>query len=405
VLIATNVHWHVLCTIHACQAGKDVYVEKPLCHFSGEGPFAIAAAKKYDRIVQIGTNQHSCAHYRKAEADVEVGYYATNVGQPLHPGQHRSASEAQVRLGPRGRAKHRRRSQPDVAAANAGAVETLVTVPRVRTRSSIPGGLQRPPSRRQRPLMRATEPDTSATGPVPPVMQRGPTLAVDKAGNSSRYCEVQRIIWPLLGPNRRGAGLPAGEYDGQRAATPLAEKGRLGPRSRARGPKSTRSVRGRDGPDVWRHQLRQDRGSERAHFPLPVRDRRDSFRGACPGRDVAIVGLCGAAGDQSPHLRYQQAADDDRMRSLRKLDRLQEIARRIVHGVAEAYEVVQTAKQDDVVVKHHHAVVVQLANGAATPLPPADAPEDDTNDWLYASSGSYLPSERAVKGGGYGAVI
>ncbi len=93
------------------------------------------------------------------------------------------------------------------------------------------------------------------------------------------------------------------------------------------------------------------------------------------------------------------------MRSLRKLDRLQEIARRIVHGVAEAYEVVQTAKQDDVVVKHHHAVVVQLANGAATPLPPADAPEDDTNDWLYASSGSYLPSERAVKGGGYGAVI
>jgi hypothetical protein len=68
------------------------------------------------------------------------------------------------------------------------------------------------------------------------------------------------------------------------------------------------------------------------------------------------VGLCEAAGDQSPHLRYRQAADD-RMRSLRKLDRLQEIARRIVQGVDEAYEVVQTAKQDDVVVKHRHAVL------------------------------------------------
>lgn len=50
-------------------------------------------------------------------------------------------------------------------------------------------------------------------------------------------------------------------------------------------------------------------------------------------------------------------AADDRMRSLRKLDRLQEIARRIVQGVDEAYEVVQTAKQDDVVVKHRHAVL------------------------------------------------
>ena len=176
---------------------------------------------------------------------------------------------------------------------------------------------------------------------------------------------------------------------------------------------------------------------------------------------------------------------------------LQEIARRIVRGVDEAYKVVQNARQDDVPVKHQHAVlhlperlvteaeyqsckaeaerlkahpgdgrgnwnarvvaryerlatdpqpthptpvnvlrigeavictnqfelytdfgvqmkarskavqtfVVQLANGAAAPHPPADAPEDDTNDWLYASSGTYLPSERAVKGGGYGAVI
>jgi len=73
VLIATNVHWHVLCTIGACQAGKDVYVEKPLCHFSAEGLAAIEAAKKYDRIVQIGTNQHSCEHYRKAVEIIQSG--------------------------------------------------------------------------------------------------------------------------------------------------------------------------------------------------------------------------------------------------------------------------------------------------------------------------------------------
>ncbi|NLF70538.1 MAG: hypothetical protein GX575_16015 [Candidatus Anammoximicrobium sp.] len=214
------------------------------------------------------------------------------------------------------------------------------------------------------------------------------------------------------------------------------------------------------------------------------------------GQDVTVLGLCGAAGDQSPHLRYRQAADD-RMTKLRNLDRLQEIARRIVHGVDEAYEAVQNVKQDDVVVKHQSAVVqvperivteaeyqsckaeverlkanpgdgrgnwnarvvaryerlktnpaplfptpvnvlrigdavlctnqfelytdfgvqmkarskavqtfvVQLANGAGKPQPPAEAPPEDKTDWHYSSSGTYLPSERAVQGGGYGAVI
>jgi predicted dehydrogenase len=73
VFIATNAHWHVLCIINACQAGKDVYVEKPLSNFAGEGRFAVEAAKKYDRIVQIGTQQHSMAHYRKAVEIVQSG--------------------------------------------------------------------------------------------------------------------------------------------------------------------------------------------------------------------------------------------------------------------------------------------------------------------------------------------
>jgi hypothetical protein len=214
------------------------------------------------------------------------------------------------------------------------------------------------------------------------------------------------------------------------------------------------------------------------------------------GQDVTIVALCGAAGDQSPHLRYRQAADN-RMTALRKLDRLQEIARRVVHGVDEAYDVVQKAKEENVVMKHQHAVVnlperivteaeyksckaeaerlkanpgdgrgnwnarivdryeklktephpilptpvnvlrigdtvictnqfelytdfaiqmkarskavqtfvVQLANGAGKPKPADNAPESEKDEWHHASSGTYLPSERAAKGGGYGAVI
>jgi predicted dehydrogenase len=73
VVIATNGHWKTLPTIHACQAGKDVYVEKPLSTSIGEGREAVKAARKYDCIVQIGTQQHSWEHYRKAAEIVQSG--------------------------------------------------------------------------------------------------------------------------------------------------------------------------------------------------------------------------------------------------------------------------------------------------------------------------------------------
>jgi hypothetical protein len=59
VVIATCNHWHALAAIWACQAGKDVYVEKPLAHNHWEGQQVVHAARKYDRIVQIGTQQRS----------------------------------------------------------------------------------------------------------------------------------------------------------------------------------------------------------------------------------------------------------------------------------------------------------------------------------------------------------
>ncbi|MCX8036942.1 MAG: Gfo/Idh/MocA family oxidoreductase [Candidatus Sumerlaeia bacterium] len=59
ISIATPNHWHALMTIWACQAGKDVYVEKPLCHNVHEGRIAVQTARKYNRIVQQGTQGRS----------------------------------------------------------------------------------------------------------------------------------------------------------------------------------------------------------------------------------------------------------------------------------------------------------------------------------------------------------
>lgn len=73
VIVATNGHWHVLPTIHACQAGKHVYVEKPLGTSIGEGRAAVQAARKYKRVVQIGTQQRSWPHYAKAVEAIQAG--------------------------------------------------------------------------------------------------------------------------------------------------------------------------------------------------------------------------------------------------------------------------------------------------------------------------------------------
>jgi predicted dehydrogenase len=59
VTIAAPDHWHALMTIWACQAGKDVYVEKPVSHNIVEGRRMIDAARKYNRVVQVGTQRRS----------------------------------------------------------------------------------------------------------------------------------------------------------------------------------------------------------------------------------------------------------------------------------------------------------------------------------------------------------
>ncbi|TWU07454.1 Gfo/Idh/MocA family protein [Stieleria varia] len=59
VVVATCNHWHCLAAIWAMEAGKDVYVEKPLSHSQWEGKQTVAAARKYKRVCQIGTQQRS----------------------------------------------------------------------------------------------------------------------------------------------------------------------------------------------------------------------------------------------------------------------------------------------------------------------------------------------------------
>ena len=73
VVVATNQQWHVLPMIAACRAGKDVYLEKPMGQSIGEGLVAVAAAKKYGRIVQTGTQQRSQEHYQKAVELIQAG--------------------------------------------------------------------------------------------------------------------------------------------------------------------------------------------------------------------------------------------------------------------------------------------------------------------------------------------
>ena len=74
VTIATPNHWHSLAAIWACQAGKDVYVEKPGSHNIFEGRKMVEAARKYDRIVQHGVQLRSSVAIREAIQLLRDGY-------------------------------------------------------------------------------------------------------------------------------------------------------------------------------------------------------------------------------------------------------------------------------------------------------------------------------------------
>jgi len=91
ILLATPNHWHALQTIWACQAGKDVYVEKPASHNLREGRKMVEAARKYQRMVQVGTQCRSSPKIREGIAKLHQGvigrvYMARGIAFKLRAG-------------------------------------------------------------------------------------------------------------------------------------------------------------------------------------------------------------------------------------------------------------------------------------------------------------------------------
>jgi len=74
VVIATPDHWHALTSIHACQAGKDIYCEKPMSLTIEDGRAMVAAVRRYGRVFQTGSQQRSDDYFRFACELVRSGY-------------------------------------------------------------------------------------------------------------------------------------------------------------------------------------------------------------------------------------------------------------------------------------------------------------------------------------------
>jgi predicted dehydrogenase len=73
VVIAVPDHWHARMALMACQAGKDVYCEKPLSQTIQEGQLMRDAARKYNRVMQVGTHRRSIEHFKSAAEFVASG--------------------------------------------------------------------------------------------------------------------------------------------------------------------------------------------------------------------------------------------------------------------------------------------------------------------------------------------
>jgi len=104
VVISTPDHWHARMTIDACQAGKDVYCEKPLTLTVSEGRQMVEAARSGKRIVQTGSQQRSDARFRLACELVRAGRVGkvhtilVGIPKPNHPGKPAPDTDAPAEL-------------------------------------------------------------------------------------------------------------------------------------------------------------------------------------------------------------------------------------------------------------------------------------------------------------------
>jgi predicted dehydrogenase len=89
--IAAPDHWHALATIWACQAGKHVYVEKPVSHNIVEGRRMVEAARKHNRVVQAGMQRRSAAHFASAREFLRAGKFGKVPFVQTYIGGHRKS--------------------------------------------------------------------------------------------------------------------------------------------------------------------------------------------------------------------------------------------------------------------------------------------------------------------------
>ncbi len=97
-MVATPDHWHAMLTIEGCLANKDVYVEKPASHNIAEGKLAVAAARKRNRMVQMGTQLRSAAYLHEAREYIQSGA----LGKVIYGKAWETERNQEIRLAPSG---------------------------------------------------------------------------------------------------------------------------------------------------------------------------------------------------------------------------------------------------------------------------------------------------------------
>ena len=122
VVVATPDHWHAIPTIMACQAGKDVYCEKPLTHRIAEGRAVVTAAEKYKRVTQMGNLIHAGENYHRVVEIVrsgalgpdhqDAGLDGRRPERPGQAGRRRPAGRLRLRLLARPRPQTRVQPEP-----------------------------------------------------------------------------------------------------------------------------------------------------------------------------------------------------------------------------------------------------------------------------------------------------
>ena len=152
VSIATPNHWHALMTIWACQAGKDVYVEKPCSHNVHEGRIAVETARQHHRIVQHGTQSRSSQEWALAAAAIQsgkLGKLLVSRALCYKPrGSHRLQAERHASAGgrfqplarPGARAALPRATWSTTTGTGSGTSATATSATRASTRWTSPAG-------------------------------------------------------------------------------------------------------------------------------------------------------------------------------------------------------------------------------------------------------------------------